>query len=138
MFLVLVGTTPEDEEVDAVGQLVADDVETERTEADGEEWRVHFHVPIFVGSLEAFGTTQDFLAEMLINNQLAINPDNARGDMEGVDTTEPTSGLPVDSFAIPGCSPVHLDEKKIVYVCDVRRVKICYTGFVGLFGGSWL
>ena len=26
--------------------------------ADGEEWRVHFHVPIFVEDLGAFGTTQ--------------------------------------------------------------------------------
>ena len=33
--------------------------------SDGEEWRVHFHVPIFVRELPAFGTTQDFLAEIL-------------------------------------------------------------------------
>jgi sugar phosphate isomerase/epimerase len=33
--------------------------------ADGEEWRVHFHVPIFVADLPGFGTTQDFLSEML-------------------------------------------------------------------------
>jgi hypothetical protein len=33
--------------------------------ADGEEWRVHFHVPIFVDRLPAFGATQDFLAEIL-------------------------------------------------------------------------
>jgi sugar phosphate isomerase/epimerase len=34
-------------------------------DADGEEWRVHFHVPVFVDELDAFGTTQDFLAEIL-------------------------------------------------------------------------
>ncbi|MEE8453961.1 MAG: metabolite traffic protein EboE, partial [Limibaculum sp.] len=33
--------------------------------ADGEEWRVHFHVPIFVADLPEFDTTQDFLAEVL-------------------------------------------------------------------------
>ena len=33
--------------------------------SDGEEWRVHFHVPIFVDDLGAFGTTQAFLKEML-------------------------------------------------------------------------
>ena len=34
-------------------------------EADGEEWRVHFHVPVFVDELPDFGTTQDFLAKVL-------------------------------------------------------------------------
>lgn len=34
-------------------------------DADGEEWRVHFHVPVFADELGAFGTTQDFLAEIL-------------------------------------------------------------------------
>lgn len=34
-------------------------------EADGEEWRVHFHVPVFVEALEHFGTTQAFLARIL-------------------------------------------------------------------------
>ncbi len=34
-------------------------------EADGEEWRVHFHVPVFIDDLGAFATTQDFLAEIL-------------------------------------------------------------------------
>lgn len=31
----------------------------------GQEWRVHFHVPVFVRELEHFGTTQDFLARIL-------------------------------------------------------------------------
>ncbi len=31
----------------------------------GSEWRVHFHVPIFLGSMEHFSTTQDFLREIL-------------------------------------------------------------------------
>ena len=34
-------------------------------EADGEEWRVHFHVPLFLRDLGAFESTQDFLAEIL-------------------------------------------------------------------------
>jgi hypothetical protein len=29
------------------------------------EWRVHFHVPVFMSDLGAFGSTQDFVAEML-------------------------------------------------------------------------
>lgn len=33
--------------------------------ADGEEWRVHFHVPVFIVDLGAFGSTRDFLAEIL-------------------------------------------------------------------------
>ena len=33
--------------------------------ADGEEWRIHFHVPVFLDDLGPFGTTQDFLAEIL-------------------------------------------------------------------------
>ena len=31
----------------------------------GREWRIHFHVPIFLAQLEAFSTTQDFLREVL-------------------------------------------------------------------------
>jgi hypothetical protein len=34
-------------------------------DADGEEWRVHFHVPIFLKDLGAFESTRDFLAEIL-------------------------------------------------------------------------
>ncbi len=33
--------------------------------ADGEAWRVHFHVPVFVGAVGGLATTQDFLAEIL-------------------------------------------------------------------------
>lgn len=36
-----------------------------RTDSDGEEWRVHFHVPLFVERIPPFATTQDFLAEIL-------------------------------------------------------------------------
>ncbi len=36
-----------------------------RTDSDGEEWRVHFHVPLFVDEIPPFRTTQDFLAEIL-------------------------------------------------------------------------
>ena len=35
------------------------------TEADGEEWRVHFHVPLFLRDLGAFESTQAYLAEIL-------------------------------------------------------------------------
>jgi sugar phosphate isomerase/epimerase len=33
--------------------------------ADGEEWRVHFHVPVFIRDLGAFSSTRDFLADIL-------------------------------------------------------------------------
>lgn len=32
---------------------------------DGEEWRVHFHVPVFIGDLGAFSSTRDFLDKLL-------------------------------------------------------------------------
>ncbi len=32
---------------------------------DGEEWRVHFHVPLFIDDLGAFSSTQNFLKEIL-------------------------------------------------------------------------
>lgn len=34
-------------------------------EAEGLEWRVHFHVPVFLPELTAFSTTQDFLREVI-------------------------------------------------------------------------
>ncbi len=34
-------------------------------QAIGNEWRVHFHVPVFLDKLEHFSTTQDFLKEIL-------------------------------------------------------------------------
>ena len=36
-----------------------------RTDSDGEEWRVHFHVPVFVDEIPPFRSTRDFLAEIL-------------------------------------------------------------------------
>jgi sugar phosphate isomerase/epimerase len=43
--------------------------------ADGEEWRVHFHVPLFVSDLGAFRSTQDFLAEILaLHRRAPISP----------------------------------------------------------------
>ena len=33
--------------------------------AAGSEWRVHFHVPVFLGQMAHFGTTQAFLAAIL-------------------------------------------------------------------------
>ena len=36
-----------------------------RTDSDGEEWRVHFHVPLFVDRIPPFRSTQAFLAEIL-------------------------------------------------------------------------
>ena len=32
----------------------------------GSEWRVHFHVPVFLHEMEHFSTTQDFLREILV------------------------------------------------------------------------
>jgi len=46
-------------EVDLTPALARD------AEADGEEWRIHFHVPVFIADLGTFLTTQDFLAEIL-------------------------------------------------------------------------
>ena len=44
-------------------------------QADGEEWRVHFHVPIFVADLPDFGTTQDFLGDVLaLHRATPISP----------------------------------------------------------------
>jgi sugar phosphate isomerase/epimerase len=37
----------------------------ESSRAAGAEWRVHFHVPIFLAELAHFGTTQSFLTEIL-------------------------------------------------------------------------
>ncbi len=36
-----------------------------------EEWRVHFHVPVFIGRLPDFDTTQGFLAEILALHRAA-------------------------------------------------------------------
>jgi hypothetical protein len=44
-------------------------------EAIGHEWRVHFHVPIFLDELEHFSTTQDFLREILaLHKKESISP----------------------------------------------------------------
>ncbi|MEL6965370.1 MAG: metabolite traffic protein EboE [Pseudomonadota bacterium] len=62
-------------------------------QAIGSEWRVHFHVPIFLDELQHFSTTQDFLKEILafhgrspISNHLEVEtytwdvlPDRYRG-----------------------------------------------------------
>jgi sugar phosphate isomerase/epimerase len=37
----------------------------EADDAAGAEWRVHFHVPVFLEQMAHFGTTQSFLAEIL-------------------------------------------------------------------------
>lgn len=34
-------------------------------DVDAREWRVHFHVPIFMQQIEPFASTQDFIREML-------------------------------------------------------------------------
>lgn len=42
---------------------------------DGEEWRVHFHVPVFLEHLPDFGTTQAFLGEILaLHRACPISP----------------------------------------------------------------
>lgn len=40
-------------------------LDTASGEADGREWRVHFHVPIFMDDLGAFSSTQSFISEVL-------------------------------------------------------------------------
>jgi sugar phosphate isomerase/epimerase len=41
----------------------------------GEEWRVHFHVPIFLDQLQHFSTTQDFLRQILeLHRRQPISP----------------------------------------------------------------
>ena len=37
--------------------------------ADGEAWRVHFHVPIFIDAMARFATTQDFLKAVLARHR---------------------------------------------------------------------
>jgi len=37
--------------------------------ADGEAWRVHFHVPIFIAEIAPFATTQDFLRAVLARHR---------------------------------------------------------------------
>lgn len=45
------------------------------SEADGEEWRVHFHVPVFLRDLGAFESTQGFLEEILaLHRERPISP----------------------------------------------------------------
>ena len=39
--------------------------------ADGDEWRVHFHVPVFLERLPDFDTTQGFLREILAAHRAA-------------------------------------------------------------------
>ena len=44
-------------------------------DADGEEWRVHFHVPLFLRDLGAFESTQAFLAEVLaLHTRASVSP----------------------------------------------------------------
>ncbi len=42
---------------------------------DGEEWRVHFHVPVYIDNLGAFSSTRNFLESILaIHKQTPISP----------------------------------------------------------------
>lgn len=34
-------------------------------DACGDEWRIHFHVPLFAGDFEGLGSTQDYVAEVI-------------------------------------------------------------------------
>ncbi len=43
--------------------------------SQGAEWRVHFHVPIFLDQLQHFSTTQDFLRQILaLHRQAPVSP----------------------------------------------------------------
>lgn len=47
----------------------------EARHAEGLEWRVHFHVPVFLADLEAFSTTQNFLKEVIaLHRKRPISP----------------------------------------------------------------
>jgi sugar phosphate isomerase/epimerase len=48
--------------------------------SDPREWRVHFHVPIFLDEIEHFSTTQDFLREILAIHR--ENPVSAHLEVE--------------------------------------------------------
>ena len=48
--------------------------------AEGNEWRSHFHVPIFLERMERFDTTQPFLREILAAHR--ENPASAQLDVE--------------------------------------------------------
>jgi predicted RNase H-related nuclease YkuK (DUF458 family) len=37
----------------------------EITDVNAEEWRIHFHVPIFIGDYASFGSTQEMITEVL-------------------------------------------------------------------------
>jgi len=37
----------------------------EIADANAEEWRIHFHVPIFIGDYASFGSTQEMITEVL-------------------------------------------------------------------------
>lgn len=54
---------------DANGKLsdmpTNDETEDAIDDALNKEWRVHFHVPVFLNTLESFGTTQDELSQVL-------------------------------------------------------------------------
>jgi hypothetical protein len=41
------------------------DALAELPSAPGSEWRIHFHVPVFLSEMEHFSTTQNFLREIL-------------------------------------------------------------------------
>jgi hypothetical protein len=44
-------------------------------DAAGAEWRVHFHVPIFLAEMKDFATTQNFLSEILkLHREQPISP----------------------------------------------------------------
>jgi len=56
-----------------VGELVRyidlPDALTHAEAATGNEWRVHFHVPVFLSDLEAFSTTQGFLKDVIARHR---------------------------------------------------------------------
>lgn len=44
-------------------------------EANGREWRVHFHVPVFLHDLVAFSTTQGFLKDVIaLHREAPVSP----------------------------------------------------------------
>ncbi|MGI9435617.1 MAG: metabolite traffic protein EboE [Geminicoccaceae bacterium] len=61
--------------LDLPDALAAVDQAIGADQAIGNEWRVHFHVPIFLDELEHFSTTQDFLRAILeLHRKQPISP----------------------------------------------------------------
>jgi len=78
-----------------------DDIPKAVAQADGamgSEWRCHFHVPVFLEQLEAFGTTQRFLADILALHRKQPISEHLEVETYTWDVLPPNlRGLPLDA-----------------------------------------